>query len=581
MNTNVARNVAAWTYNGDQDHWMVRRPTGWPVAYHELGHTQQRQEPEFQFSGETEAIVNFLWCYIRHVKFGDPFNVAFAGSQEHDSYTPDQAAVHWMVTPNFRDGRPMDETNSEYNEMRYQHRGCVCDPRVNPRVNPRANPQPARDPARRKPKRAAGPDTSRHIPALGPTLCADAKYADMARLFGWEAFTRAYYLENAAFERGETLPGNDLSGWGNQKRVLRLSLAVGYDLTAFFDFWGVSDVTPTPVDEDLLRAHMPAHSLGPSLKVRCLLLRYRGLIPADNAAFNSFFEAVYPGRPSGGASALYGLGWYNAWRDTYSATHGTAAKARVDQILSKHFTGASPDCIDVNTGGAGVDVARPTTYQWLLDFSNGSSTNVSAVSPPPPSPPPPSPPPPPFAPLGAGQALVEMQVTVITATFTVAGDVVSIDQPTLIASLRELFACTAPCVLSLSLTPASVAVTSQLTVPASATASVSAVSAAANALVARTPTGLGSALGLAVETIDPTVGVQTRVATVLVAPPPPAPMSDSGLGTAAIIGIAVGGAAVVVVVLLLCAFVCLRRHRSVTDAKQISDGAKQVTHANM
>ena len=46
-----------------------------------------------------------LWCYIRHNKYGDPFNMAFANSQGHDRgvYQPDDAAVHWMITPQFRD----------------------------------------------------------------------------------------------------------------------------------------------------------------------------------------------------------------------------------------------------------------------------------------------------------------------------------------------------------------------------------------------------------------------------------------------------------------------------------------------
>ena len=495
--------MASWSYGGDHDHWLVRQPTKWAVAYHELGHTQQRQEPEFQFSGETEAIVNFLWCYIRHVKFGDAFNAAFAGSQEHDSYTPDQAAVHWMVTQNFREGNPMDETSSEYNEMRYQHRGY-------------------------------------------------AKYADIARLFGWEGFTRAFYLENAAFERGEALPGGDLSGWGNQLRVLRLSIAVGYDLTAFFDFWGVKDITPTPADDSTLSGHMQAHNLGPSLKVRCLLLRYKNLIPADNSAFNSFFDEIYPGRPSGGASPLYGQGWFNAWRDTYSATHGSAAKARIDAILAKHFTGASPDCAGVNTGGPGVDLARPTTYQWLLDFNNGSTSPTAAS----PSPSPSRPPVSPFAPLGDGEAIVEMQVIVLTATFTVAGDVASIDQSALKALLLELFSCAAPCVLTLTLTPASITVTSQLTVPSSATSSVDTVTAAARVFAAKTPASLGTDLGLTVQSIDPTVGVQTRAATVRVAPPP-APGSSSALGAGAVVGIAVGGVAAGAVV-LLCALLYMR-----------------------
>lgn len=38
-------------------------------------------------------------------------------------FGPDQAAIDWMVTQNFRDGKGMDTSMSEKNEMRYQTRG--------------------------------------------------------------------------------------------------------------------------------------------------------------------------------------------------------------------------------------------------------------------------------------------------------------------------------------------------------------------------------------------------------------------------------------------------------------------------
>jgi hypothetical protein len=52
---------ASRSYDGNVDHWLVREPTGWSTCFHELGHTQQRQAATFQYQGETEAIVNFLW----------------------------------------------------------------------------------------------------------------------------------------------------------------------------------------------------------------------------------------------------------------------------------------------------------------------------------------------------------------------------------------------------------------------------------------------------------------------------------------------------------------------------------------
>ena len=60
------------------------------------------------YRGETEASNNFYRAYILNVKFGEDFDYAFANSMNFLPYlTPDQAAIHWMVTENFRDGKDM------------------------------------------------------------------------------------------------------------------------------------------------------------------------------------------------------------------------------------------------------------------------------------------------------------------------------------------------------------------------------------------------------------------------------------------------------------------------------------------
>ena len=67
------------------------------------------------YRGETEATCNFYRAYILNVKFGEDFDYAFANSMSHLPYlTPDQAAIHWMVTNNFRDGKDMDHSNTEH-----------------------------------------------------------------------------------------------------------------------------------------------------------------------------------------------------------------------------------------------------------------------------------------------------------------------------------------------------------------------------------------------------------------------------------------------------------------------------------
>lgn len=103
------------------DHWMVASPyIEDDVFWHELGHCIV---PFDYYRGETEAIVHVLYSYIRQVHFGLDFDTAFAGSSEASNFTPDYTMVHWMVTANFRNGKEMDHSNTEEDEMRYQNRG--------------------------------------------------------------------------------------------------------------------------------------------------------------------------------------------------------------------------------------------------------------------------------------------------------------------------------------------------------------------------------------------------------------------------------------------------------------------------
>ena len=114
--------------DANPDHWMITSPYNEnPVFWHEIGHCLFGLN---HYRGEAEAIVNVLYAYIRQVHVGLDFDTAFAGSfAEHDQYTPDYSMMHWMVTANFRDGKEMNYSETENDEMRYQHRGyakCKC-----------------------------------------------------------------------------------------------------------------------------------------------------------------------------------------------------------------------------------------------------------------------------------------------------------------------------------------------------------------------------------------------------------------------------------------------------------------------
>ena len=150
-----------------------------------------------------------------------------------------------MITPNFRAGKEMDRSHTELDEFRYQHRGY-------------------------------------------------AKYADIVRLFGWQAWTGYYHKRNVDWNdvtwssRASWLDGLD----GVDRRTFEFSIQANCDLTALIHFWGIH-----PVDVTALSAKMAANDLTACKEVLCLLKRYRTLIPKDNAEFNTFFEKIHPGRP--------------------------------------------------------------------------------------------------------------------------------------------------------------------------------------------------------------------------------------------------------------------------------------------
>ena len=82
-----------------------------------------------------------------------------------------------------------------------------------------------------------------------------AKYADIARLYGWDALTNFYHnqqlrcVENAECDRFNNV----------DDRTLNLSIAAGYDLTPLIHFWGIQ-----PEDPDYLKQEMLKHNLVPS-----------------------------------------------------------------------------------------------------------------------------------------------------------------------------------------------------------------------------------------------------------------------------------------------------------------------------
>jgi hypothetical protein len=258
--------------------WIVKGPQygNWTVL-HEVGHSQFFSK----FKGETEAVVNLPHVAVMNRKFGMDLDSAFGDSVSgKKEISLDQAAIMWMVTENFRQGKPMDISNRPGDEVKYQHRGY-------------------------------------------------GKYVEIANLFGWEALERFWHAENEGWQPGDPSPQNNDP---TDDRILRLSKAAGADLTPLIHFWGIQPKDPNTLAEAIRNA-----GLKPSRKIHDRLQHYMSLIPMDNAEFRKHCDTIYPkglGKPK---NLLYGEGWYTVWLPKYNETHGQAAKVALEEIIDRYF----------------------------------------------------------------------------------------------------------------------------------------------------------------------------------------------------------------------------------------------------
>ena len=169
-----------------------------------------------------------------------------------------------------------------------------------------------------------------------------AKYADIARLFGWQAVKKFFKHENLDHNANKPTCFNEncLFSYSDgldpiDSRILRLSKAAGTDLTPLIHFWGVH-----PDNSTALAQAITAAGLDNSTIVRDKLVYYAGIAPDNNTEFNAHFETVFPGRPEGGHPD-YGVGWYNVWRDSFNESHGAQITTTIQSLLTKYFPGTN------------------------------------------------------------------------------------------------------------------------------------------------------------------------------------------------------------------------------------------------
>ena len=215
------------SYGGDRNHYLVRGPQNAPdFLFHEEGHGYLF----VKFPGEMESTVNLLHVPVWHRKFGFDLDYAFAASRGYHgnpNRTLDNTAVTWMTSFNFSPREvPMHKA-----EKAYQLKG-------------------------------------------------HAKFVDIARLFGWEVLGAFWYSINEDYENGIywSRHGSDID-----KLILRWCESVGVDLRPLFHFWGTHPGNPAALEAAIASENLPA-----SAEIYDLLVKYKSLVPADNAAFQTF-----------------------------------------------------------------------------------------------------------------------------------------------------------------------------------------------------------------------------------------------------------------------------------------------------
>jgi autotransporter-associated beta strand protein len=232
--------VATGNYGGfKRDEYLVRGPQFFDGDLYTLC-TQFHEKGHgflFQkFSGELESSVNLLYVPVLYRNFGISLDKAFRSSLGYTNtyQTLDTTAMAWMTVFNF-----------------------------SPRKAPMATAEKAYQ------------------------LKGHAKYVDIARLFGWDKLGNYYasYVNDAA--------NNVTIDTSTDGQILRLSKAVGKDVRPLLHFWGIY-----PSNATTLSNNIAAAGLTPSLEIYNALLHYKTLVPANNAAFQSFAFSWWGHQPT-------------------------------------------------------------------------------------------------------------------------------------------------------------------------------------------------------------------------------------------------------------------------------------------
>jgi N-terminal domain of M60-like peptidases/Peptidase M60, enhancin and enhancin-like len=297
------------TYNGNSTHYLLTGPQNAPdYEFHEAGHGYGFPK----FPGEQESTVNLLHIAVQTQKFGKSFDQALRDSNGYNDFcTLPNTAVVWMTSFNFSpEEDPMDDW-----EKSYQPQG-------------------------------------------------HAKFADLARLFGWGGLNAFYYYYNDRDERGLSTPED------TDSLILQLCKSYAKDVRPLLHFWGIH-----PVNATTLRNNITTLRLKPPVEIYDRILQYKGLIPTNNATYRTWCTAWWGGRLP--AITGFGVEREHARQLTTTLQNGTAPQTRFpneiyDEAAAAQVNARVQELLDLYYP-AGRDYAL-----WDADYPTLDLTNPTA-----------------------------------------------------------------------------------------------------------------------------------------------------------------------------------------------------------
>jgi hypothetical protein len=248
------------------------------INFHELGHALALS----QFSGEEEALVNFPYVMALNYGLGVDLNEAVANSLGTNTIDIDNAATHRLISSTF--GSERNISNSEMNEVRYQHRGF-------------------------------------------------GHYFEIVNILGWCPLRNFWKQEAIDFENGINYGSND------DKRIVRMSVAAQADLRPLFHVFGIIAQDPVALQDTLNQL-----GIQPSLAIYNRLQDYLDLIPQDNAEFVNSAIDVYPDLYTAGPTGNpnYGVGWFYLKSLSYNTAEAQIITNTLQSIINLYYPNGQP-----------------------------------------------------------------------------------------------------------------------------------------------------------------------------------------------------------------------------------------------